>query len=157
MKTFDLKDFTKGWIIGFFEDSIFKTNKYELGVKHYKAGDYEPAHFHLEATEITIIASGKVEMNGHTFVENDIIVIARGEATDFKCITDVITCVYKDKSVKNDKYLVTSNTQFKICDKCSVLKTFEAFAIKDKNTLRQTCISCSSDRIKNFIKKYWKS
>ena len=49
--------------------------------------------------------SGEVEMNGKYYSEDDIIVIEPGEYTDFKCLTDVITCVVKTPSSKNDKYI----------------------------------------------------
>jgi hypothetical protein len=105
MKKFSLNNFIKGWIVGQFDPSLIKTNEFEVGVKRYKAGDYEASHHHKIAQEITVIIFGEVEMNGTKYVENDIIVIDPNESTDFKCLTDVVTVVVKFPGASNDKYI----------------------------------------------------
>ncbi len=104
MNIFNLKDFTKGWFIGHFSPSIIDTNDVEVAVKRYKSGDYESAHYHKIAKEITVIISGTVEMNGNKYTEDDIIEINPNVSTDFKCLTDVITVVVKYPGANNDKY-----------------------------------------------------
>lgn len=104
MKIFSLKDFQKGWIIGGFTPTLFDTQHFEIAVKRYKAGDYEKSHHHKIATEYTVIVSGTVEMNGHQYTEDNIIVMEPGESTDFKCLTDVITTVIKIPGALFDKY-----------------------------------------------------
>lgn len=101
-----LKDYIRGWFVGNFSPSILKTNDFEVGIKKYKAGDTEHKHYHKIATEITVIVSGTVEMNGITYTEDDIITIDPGESTNFKSITDSVTVVVKTPSVENDKYVV---------------------------------------------------
>ncbi len=96
----------KGWFIGDFEPTLWKTNDVEVAVKHYKAGDAETAHFHKIATEFTVITAGTVEMNGVQYQAGDIVVIERGEVTDFRAITDVTTTVVKIPGAANDKYEV---------------------------------------------------
>ncbi len=103
MKEYNLKDFTSGWFIGDFEPSLFKTWYFETAIKRYKAGDYEKSHTHHMSKEYTVIVEGEVEMNGIKYKKDDIIIINSDEYTDFKCLTDVITCVVKSPSVKNDK------------------------------------------------------
>jgi hypothetical protein len=105
MKRFDLDSFIKGWFVGNFNPSLIKTNDVEVGVKKYKAGDYESSHYHKIATEITVIISGEVEMSGVKYVANDVIVIEPNESTDFKCLTDVVTVVVKYPGASNDKYI----------------------------------------------------
>lgn len=105
MNKFDLKDFIKGWFVGNFNPSIIKTNDVEVAVKRYKAGDYESSHYHKVATEITVIVSGEVEMNGIKYFTDDIIVIDPLTRTDFKCLTDVVTVVVKHPGASNDKYI----------------------------------------------------
>jgi len=104
LEKYNLDDMFKGWFIGNFEPSIFKTNDVEVGVKKYKAGDDENAHFHKIATEFTVIISGEVEMNGVVYKENDIIKIVPNVVTNFKAITDVITVVVKLPGANDDKY-----------------------------------------------------
>jgi quercetin dioxygenase-like cupin family protein len=106
MKLHKLKDMFKGWIVGNFEPSLYKTDDVEVAVKNYKAGDKEEKHYHKIATEITIISDGKVLMNGNLYSSGDIITIEPGEATDFEALQDTITTVVKIPCVKDDKYIV---------------------------------------------------
>lgn len=105
MKKVNLKDFFKGWFVGNFDPSIIKTNDVEVAVKQYQAGDYESIHYHKLATEITVIISGEVEMNGIKYLADDIIIIEPYDKTDFKCLTDVVTVVVKYPGANNDKYI----------------------------------------------------
>ena len=105
MNKFNLKDFTRGWFVGNFNPSLIKTNDVEVGVKEYKAGDYEEFHHHKISTEITCITKGEVEMNGVRYKEGDIIEIKPFEGTDFKAITDSQNVVIKLPGANNDKYL----------------------------------------------------
>lgn len=104
MKKFNLNEFEKGWFIGNFKPTLFDTKDFEIAIKKYKKGDFEKSHMHKIAVEYTIIVNGRVVMNNELYEKDDIIVIEPGEYTDFKCLTDVITCVVKIPSSKNDKY-----------------------------------------------------
>jgi quercetin dioxygenase-like cupin family protein len=106
MKLHKLKDMFKGWLVGNFEPSLYKTDDVEIAVKNYKAGDKEEKHYHKIATEITIISDGKVRMNGTIYGTGDIITIEPGEATDFEVLEDTITTVVKLPCVKDDKFIV---------------------------------------------------
>ena len=103
MEKYNLNDMVKGWFVGDFSPSAWMDN-FEVGVKRYKAGDYEEKHYHKLAHEFTVIVSGEVEMNGVKYQQDDIIEIQPNESTDFKCLTDVVTVVVKTISVKGDKY-----------------------------------------------------
>lgn len=104
MNLYNLKDFIKGWFIGFFDNSIVKTNNFEIAIKKYKTGDSETTHLHKIATEYTVIISGKVLMNNQKFISGDIIEISPNESTDFYCLKDTVTCVIKIPSLDNDKF-----------------------------------------------------
>jgi quercetin dioxygenase-like cupin family protein len=106
MKLHKLKDMFKGWFVGNFEPSLYKTDDVEVAVKNYKAGDSEEKHYHKIATEITVVSKGKVLMNGTEYNEGDVIVIEPMEATDFHALEDTITMVVKIPCVKGDKYIV---------------------------------------------------
>lgn len=105
MKVSKIGDMFKGWFVGNFEPSLFKTDDVEVAVKEYKAGDKEEKHYHKVATEITVVMRGKVLMNGIEYNSGDVILIEPGEATDFEVIDDTITTVVKVPCVKGDKYL----------------------------------------------------
>ena len=102
-----LADMVGGWMVGDFEPSCLRTPACEVACKDYAAGSTEAAHIHRIATEITLIVSGRVEMNGRTFGAGDIVMLAPGEAADFRAIEATTTVVIKTPSVPGDKYLVT--------------------------------------------------
>lgn len=105
MKTGSLENMVKGWFVGNFDPVIYRTKDVEAAVKRYRQGDYEESHYHKIATEITVVISGEVEMNGIRYKENDIIVMEPGDVTDFKAVTDVVNVVLKIPGANDDKYL----------------------------------------------------
>lgn len=106
MKHMKLSDMKKGWFIGNFEPSLYKTNDCEVAIKSYKAGDYEKKHYHKVATEFTVITKGKVKMFDRIFAEGDIVVVEPGEATDFTALTDAQNVVVKIPGANDDKYII---------------------------------------------------
>lgn len=106
MKTARLEDMVKGWFVGNFEPTLYRTNDVEVAVKSYKAGDREDAHYHKIATEITVIVSGRVRMNSVEYVAGDIVVMEPGDVTDFEALTEVTNVVVKLPGANNDKYAV---------------------------------------------------
>jgi len=106
MEIFKLNKMTKGWFVGDFEPSIIRTNSCEVGIKAYKKGTKELSHYHKASKEITAIIKGKAKINEHILFEGDIILIDENEVAQFEAIEDVITVVYKSKSLVNDKFLV---------------------------------------------------
>lgn len=106
MRVSKINDMFKGWFVGNFEPSLYKTNDVEVAVKQYKAGDKEEMHYHKIATEITVITKGEVMMKGATYTEGDIIVLEPCDASDFIAVTDAVTTVVKIPGANNDKFLV---------------------------------------------------
>ena len=104
MKVHKLADMVKGWFIGEFTPTLISTTAVEVAVKSYKAGEYEPVHYHKIATEITVITNGSVRMNGTDYASGTIIVLEPNEASDFLALTDVTTTVVKIPGAPNDKY-----------------------------------------------------
>jgi quercetin dioxygenase-like cupin family protein len=105
MKTARLEEMFKGWFVGNFNPTLIRTNDVEVAVKEYQKGDYEERHYHKLSTEITVIASGKVRMNGVVYAKGDIIVIEPNQSTDFDVLEDTMTTVVKYPGANNDKYL----------------------------------------------------
>lgn len=97
---------TKGWFVGDFEPSIIRTKDCEVGVKSYKKGSIEEAHFHKQTHEVTLIIKGKAKINNLVLHEGDIILINPNEVAQFEALEDVITVVYKSSSVTGDKFLI---------------------------------------------------
>lgn len=104
MNKYRLESFKKGWFIGDFEPSLFKTQDVEVAIKSYKEGDFEDSHFHKVATEYTVVIDGSVLMNGVTYVGGDIIEIPPGEGTNFRALENSRCLVVKVPGAINDKY-----------------------------------------------------
>nr|WP_296474287.1 hypothetical protein [uncultured Acetatifactor sp.] len=104
MRVEKLNDMVKGWFVGNFDPSLYKTNKCEVAVKSYIKGDFEKKHYHKIATEITVIVKGKVKMFNQVFSEGDMIVVEPGEATSFETLENCINVVVKLPGANNDKY-----------------------------------------------------
>lgn len=100
-----LERMVRGWLVGDFAPSVYRTRDVEFAVQSYEAGAYEAWHHHKIATEITVVVFGEVEMAGQRYSAGDIVLIEPNEETDFKAITDVITAVLKLPGALNDKYL----------------------------------------------------
>ena len=107
MQKAKLSDMVRGWFVGDFSPTVLSTKAVEVGVKLYKAGDSEKRHFHKIATEVTVILSGRVRMNGVEFVSGDIITIEPTGSSDFEVLEDTSTVVVKLPGAKNDKYFGT--------------------------------------------------
>jgi mannose-6-phosphate isomerase-like protein (cupin superfamily) len=106
MKTVKLSEFKNGWFIGDFLPTLISTKDFEVAIKRYKVGDSEPSHYHKLATEVTVIIKGSALMNETLKNEGDVIIIEKGESTDFIPLVDTITCVIKTPSVIGDKYVL---------------------------------------------------
>ena len=99
-----LVDMSKGWFIGNFNPTLYKTEDVEVAVKHYKAGESEKYHFHKIATEFTVVVSGEIKMDGKIYKSGDIVIVPSEVSTDFHALTDVITTVVKIPGASNDKF-----------------------------------------------------
>lgn len=102
----NLKDTVKGWFIGNFDPTLYKTEAGEVAVKRYKAGESEKMHYHKIATEFTVVVTGEIQMNGKHYTKDAIVIVPPGKATDFKAITDTTTTVVKIPGTPDDKYYV---------------------------------------------------
>jgi len=104
VETHKLSDMIKGWFVGDFEPTVFKTKDVEVALKYYKSGDTEQRHVHKIATEITVVIFGLATMNGKELEKGSIVVIEPNESTDFVATTNTATVCVKVPSVKGDKY-----------------------------------------------------
>lgn len=104
MKINNLDNFIRGWFVGDFEPTLYKTSDVEVAVQYYKKGTIEKSHIHKIASEITVVISGKVKINTVILKEKDIIFIEPNEISSFEAIEDTTTLVVKIPGAKNDKY-----------------------------------------------------
>ncbi len=105
MLTAKLSDMVRGWFVGDFSPTALATQSVEVGVKAYIAGEKEERHYHKLATEVTLILSGRVRMNGTEHGSGEILVIEPMESADFEALENTTTVVVKVPGALNDKYL----------------------------------------------------
>ncbi|GAB1584227.1 cupin domain-containing protein [Phyllobacterium phragmitis] len=106
MRKVRLTDFKRGWYVGGFAPTLYKTTDVEVAVQTFAAGEKEPVHCHKIATEITVIVSGRARMNTMTLEAGDIVELSPGEYSDFEALEDTVTTVVKIPGALNDKYLL---------------------------------------------------
>lgn len=106
MKKLFLNDFKRGWVVGNFEPTLFKTDDIEVAVQEYKKGHQEPNHIHKIATEITFMIRGSAYCNNLLLNQGEGMIIEPNEANIFIAHTDCTTLVIKYPSAPSDKYQV---------------------------------------------------
>lgn len=95
----------KGWFVGDFEPTLYRTQDVEIAVKHYGAGEHEASHHHEIATELTVIVTGAARMRDRELGPGDIVVLTPGEVSDFTALTEVTLVAVKLPGASNDKYV----------------------------------------------------
>ena len=105
IQKFLLEDFKFGWIVGDFSPSLMKSDQVEVGIKYFSAGDLEPSHKQIVATELTIVVSGTIRLADKTYTQGEIVRIDPGIFADFEAISDTTLVCIKYPSLPNDKVL----------------------------------------------------
>ena len=82
MKKFRIEDMHRGWFVGNFEPTAFKTKNFEVGYLEHKKGDMWDKHYHKHATEINLIVRGRVKVNDEIYSKGDIFIIEPNETVD---------------------------------------------------------------------------
>jgi hypothetical protein len=106
MKVHRLEDMTRGWFVGDFAPTLYRTDAVEVAVKHFTAGESEERHVHRVATELTAVVAGSVRMDGRDLGPCAIVVLEPGEPTDFLAVSDAVVVAVKLPAAPGDKYLV---------------------------------------------------
>lgn len=107
METFKLSNMTKGWFVGNFCPSSFKTELFEVAVVSHPKDSKWDVHYHKKATEITLILEGKMKMHDKEFVKGDIFILHPYEIANPCFLEDTKVVVIKTPSVPADKYIVS--------------------------------------------------
>lgn len=105
MRSANLNEMIRGWFVGNFEPTLYRTNDVEVAVKEYSAGEFEDAHYHKIATEITVVLEGKIKMADKIWNVGDIVVLEPGDVSSFEALTAAKLVVVKLPGANNDKYL----------------------------------------------------
>ena len=100
----NINEMKDGWFVGNFYPTVYDTARFEVGVKSYSKGEYHAPHYHLVATEINYLISGKMKANGTSIEPGQIFVFDPGETAECEFLEDCQLVVVKTASVKGDKY-----------------------------------------------------
>lgn len=99
-----IKNFYRGWFIGNFDPSIFKTKDFEIGLLTHKKDEKWPKHYHALATEYNLLISGKMIIKQTNIEPGDIFIIEPNEIADPIFLEDCTILCIKTPSVPGDKY-----------------------------------------------------
>jgi hypothetical protein len=108
VKVHKLNEMVRGWFVGDFEPTVYRSSDVEVAVKVYAAGDREERHVHKVATELTAVVTGQVRMDGVDLGPGDIVELRPGVPSDFLALTDATVVAVKLPAVAGDKYSAES-------------------------------------------------
>ena len=106
MKISSLNDTIRGWFVGNFDPSVYKTKDFEVGILFHPKGQKWPKHYHREAVEINVLITGKMIINGNILSSGNIFLIEKNEIADPEFLEDCTIVCVKTPSIPGDKYEV---------------------------------------------------
>ena len=105
MKKYRLSDSgARGWFIGDFAEAVVRTKDFEVCWQENPAEKIDRPHYHKVITEIQLITSGRMIINGEEFGPGDIYVSEPGEPYHAKYLEDTKVVAIKFPSVPDDKF-----------------------------------------------------
>lgn len=103
---YDLNDMYRGWFVGNFEPSVYKTKDFEVGYLLHKKGERWDIHYHEHMKEINLLVKGKMILNNKAIKENDIFVIDKNVIAAPIFLEDCYILCIKVPSVIGDKVII---------------------------------------------------
>lgn len=111
MKTFDPSTMVRGYFIGDFEPTAYRTSGFEISLMVHKQGELWDAHYHERSDEINYLMEGRMTINGELLEAPVIFVIEQGEIADPRFLTDCKLIVVKTPSAPGDKVIIAKEIQ----------------------------------------------
>lgn len=105
-KVYKMKDMFRGWYVGNFEPSAYKTTDFEAGYLLHKKGEQWDVHYHKFMTEVNFLVKGKMILNDIELTEGDIFLIDKKEIACPIFLEDCYIFVLKIPSVPGDKIIL---------------------------------------------------
>lgn len=105
-KIYKMKEMFRGWYVGNFEPSAFKTTDFEAGYLLHKKGEQWDVHYHKYMTEVNFLVKGKMILNDIELNEGDIFLIDKNEIACPIFLEDCYIFVLKIPSVPGDKIIL---------------------------------------------------
>lgn len=106
MKKHKLSDSgARGWFIGDFDKAVVRTKAFEVNYQVNKKG-HSPSHLHKIITEIQLVLSGRMLVNGVIFSPGEICELEPGDIGQIEYLEECATVAVKFPSIPDDKYYV---------------------------------------------------
>ena len=96
----------RGWYVGNFEPSVFKTTNFEAGYLIHKKGEIWDVHYHEFIKEINFLVKGKMILNDIEINEGQIFIIDKNEIACPIFLEDCYIFVLKVPSKIGDKIII---------------------------------------------------
>ena len=109
MKVSRIEDTEKGWFIGNFPKAAFESKDFEVSWRIHPAGESWDLHYQENATEINLLISGEMVLNGVRLSSGDVFILDPYEITDVKFIKECSVVCVKTPSIPDDKIVVTKS------------------------------------------------
>ena len=105
-KIYKMNDMFRGWFVGDFEPSAYKTKNFEAGYLLHKKGEQWDVHYHKHMTEVNFLVNGKMILNDIELNTGDIFLIEKNEIACPIFLEDCYIFVLKIPSVPGDKVIL---------------------------------------------------
>jgi len=96
----------RGWFVGDFKPTAFRTKKFEVGYLKHKKNENWPTHFHKKSVEINLLIEGAMKIKGKILKKGDIFILDKKEVADPIFLKDCSIVCIKIPSLPNDKYII---------------------------------------------------
>jgi quercetin dioxygenase-like cupin family protein len=106
MKISKIDGMYRGWFVGDFDPSFFRTNEFEVGYLKHAKNEQWPKHYHKESVEINYLIKGKMIIQNQELTAGDLFMFDKGEIADPTFIEDCELIVVKIPSLPKDKFIV---------------------------------------------------
>lgn len=106
MKIYKIDDMKQGWFIGNFEPTAYSTARFEVCYRTHKKGEKWEWHYHKTTTEINLITSGRMIMQGRTLLLGDIFIIEPYEISDQEFLEDTTIVCVRTGLGRFDKFII---------------------------------------------------
>lgn len=104
MKRLKLTDCgARGWFVGDFPEAAYRTKDFEVCYQ-FNPRTTTPSHYHKELTEITLVISGKLLLNGEIYGPGDIHILEPGDISQLEYLEDTQVVTIKTPSIPSDKH-----------------------------------------------------
>lgn len=102
----DVESFVRGWFVGNFEPTLFRTTEFEVGINKHKKGKFCAYHYHKITPEYNILLEGSVTINDKIIQRGEIFTIPIMQISCPIFHEDCKILCIKIGSEPSDKYII---------------------------------------------------